>query len=631
MQVNQPSYNYYYGFPDPGPQASDPNHVFEHLFFEDRSDWKDVREFGKWDYVVIGSGFCGLAFVERTLSKQPDARVLMLERGGHFLPCHFQNLPPAYKETLPNQIFHTETYPWSLSQRAVENKPGATWQHGMVPFFGGRSTLWSAWCPRPDKDDLAGWPDQVSSMLSEEFFAGAESLLNVVPASEIDSEGIKDDKRIYFNVQREFQKRLQDAVKGSKIPSAYRSQAAPLAVADSDNTRSSFTKFSVNSKLLSLLLADKQAAIKRQEDDAKQQIKENGKFVSKPLHLFRRFIIKTDCIVKRILMQGDVATGLDTSQGVVVLSHADDSGEIHNSELILAVGCIPAATLLLNSVNFKPGLAIPGAQFGAHYISAITARIRGDYLKDIGFDKWNDLEIGALYLGGKDRTSGLTWHSQISILSFKSKEIDSKILSTAQRFMPDVVSTASPEQIHGSNGYVIFVFAVLGEMDLNNSDNFVKLTADSRRNFRDETANVELSWRISENDKKCWELMESDSNKSLEALVGGPKNASQLEYWDFASGQWVKRFQSLKVPGMVHESSVIPIGPDNTKHPVDLNFRVRQTKNIYATGSGLWPTATSINPTMTMCGFAQRLADERAAEKVRRNTSLESSSKKQKK
>ena len=137
--------NFNYGFPTAGPQAPTGSAVMDHVFFVSQSDWKQVREEDDFDFIVIGSGFCALGFAQRALANNPRARILILERGPFFLPEHFQNLPLPYQSTIGGL---SETFPWTLSNKTI-SQPFFQWQHGMVPFFGGRSTLWSAWCPRP--------------------------------------------------------------------------------------------------------------------------------------------------------------------------------------------------------------------------------------------------------------------------------------------------------------------------------------------------------------------------------------------------------------------------------------------------------------------------------------------------
>jgi hypothetical protein len=77
--------------------------------------------------------------------------------------------------------------------------------------------------------------------------------------------------------------------------------------------------------------------------------------------------IKLDCCVNRILNQGVspavTATALDTSAGVVPLNGA---------QLVLALGTLPATTLVRNSFANLEGI---GNTLSAHFVSAIVAKI----------------------------------------------------------------------------------------------------------------------------------------------------------------------------------------------------------------------------------------------------------------
>ena len=151
------SENFNYGFPTPGPQSPTGTDVMNHIFFLSNEGWKQAREKDCFDYVVIGSGPCGLAFVDQVLKNNPFAKILIIERGPFFLPEHFQNLPVPFQQTIGGM---SETFPWTLSA-TTHNGEHIKWQHGMGPFFGGRSTLWSTWCPRPTEEEMAGWPREV--------------------------------------------------------------------------------------------------------------------------------------------------------------------------------------------------------------------------------------------------------------------------------------------------------------------------------------------------------------------------------------------------------------------------------------------------------------------------------------
>lgn len=44
--------------------------------------------------------------------------------------------------------------------------------------------------------------------------------------------------------------------------------------------------------------------------------------------------------------------------------------------------------------------------------------------------------------------------------------------------------------------------------------------------------------------------------------------------------------------------------------PVDLNYQLKGTDNVFVTGGGLWPRGGSWNPTLTMTALALDLADK---------------------
>jgi len=561
--------NFNHGFPTAGPQNPTTMDVLSHIFFASNQKWKDCQEKLQFDYIVIGSGFCSYAFIQRLLEPKDinlkeqakKLKILVLEKGNFFLPSHFQNLPAVYKNTLPDQQFLNETFPWTLSYDSAQ-RMNANWCHGIVPFFGGRSTLWSAWCPRPDAKygELIDWPPEVTEMLTEDFFKDAEALLGVVKAGQ-NNNAIPPQYRVYSTLQVELEKILSQAVTTRKINCATRSMAAPLAIADNDNdVLMDFHKFSVVAPFLQL------------QAEHKDQL-----------------TIVTDCVVERIIRESNIPTALETSRGILPLVQA---------KLILGVGCMPAATLLLNSfpANYIPNV---GKSFSAHFITAIVARVPR---KSYPFaDKLNSFELAALYLAGVEPNSKLQFHAQISVLSDKEPE---KHASLALRYMPDVVATASFEQLQSSREHVVFVFAVLGELDIKNQENRFSL---NEQPGNDKTANCVLHYSLTGDDEKLWDSMDKAAFQTIENGLNPNLQKCpvpyEVEYWH--GDAWKKEQNKTRVDGMVHESSLIPLGK-----AVDFNFSLKGVKNIYITGSGLWPTGASWNPTMTMCGFAQKLADK---------------------
>ena len=82
-----------------------------HYFMSDE-EWRESCNRQDYDYVVIGSSFCALAFTTRVLQNKPDAKTLIIEGGEFLLPDHFQNLHPAFAATI---LDPSETCPWSIS------------------------------------------------------------------------------------------------------------------------------------------------------------------------------------------------------------------------------------------------------------------------------------------------------------------------------------------------------------------------------------------------------------------------------------------------------------------------------------------------------------------------------------
>lgn len=560
------------GFPTPGPQHPTPQKVMDHQFFLSEEAWKNAREQEQFDYIIIGSGFCSLAFAERVLSAKPKAKILILERGPFFLPEHFQNLPIPYQRTLGHL---SETFPWTLSSKTALQPAGTIqFQHGMVPFFGGRSIMWSAWCPRPTPAEMQYWPQEAIDAAAAHF-ESAEALLNVVPADKIDQDlddrllaFVAAQRPVYSVMQRELQQMLHDHLPA--IPSATRSMAAPLAVGASVQEGIDFAKFSTPSVLLDLV--DKQAGLCQKGQGS-------------PLK------IVGDCVVNRIYQQDGVATALDTSRGVMALGKA---------KLILAMGTIPPATLLLNSF---PDLQKVGERFTAHFITSVVARVpRRDYAFA---DQLQELELAAIYMAGVNRESGMQYHVQLSVLSDRNP---AKNARKAARYMPDVVATASLAQLTSSEDYLVFVCAVLGEMDFRNKQNYVRLNGQA-----DPTTNIDLQAIASETDLQTWDTMDTATFEMLEKALS-PQHRKHVEYWHGKpdEGSWHKQQPPIaqrRVGGLVHEGS--PLWLDKgTDGAVGLDYRPHGVDNVYVTGGALWPASGSWNPTMTMVALAQDLADK---------------------
>jgi hypothetical protein len=71
-----------FGFPRPGPQSPSPAFATAKHYFVDDTTWSNILDHGEFDDVVIGSGFCALAYVDKALKEDPFRKILIMERGG---------------------------------------------------------------------------------------------------------------------------------------------------------------------------------------------------------------------------------------------------------------------------------------------------------------------------------------------------------------------------------------------------------------------------------------------------------------------------------------------------------------------------------------------------------------------
>lgn len=168
------------GYPLPGKQNTTPIEVMKQMYFVSDEEWKTLQETEKFDYVVIGSSYCALGFITKVIKNNPKAKILVLEQGQYFHPCHFQNLSPVYIHTWRGA---SETFPWSISEKTHQGKY-IKWQHGMCNFFGGRSLFWSGWCPEPIAEEMENWPSEVVRVVHN-YFGEVKELMNVTAADQL--------------------------------------------------------------------------------------------------------------------------------------------------------------------------------------------------------------------------------------------------------------------------------------------------------------------------------------------------------------------------------------------------------------------------------------------------------------
>ena len=170
-----------------------------------------------YDYVVIGSSFCSLAFISRILQNDPKAKILVLERGRKHLSKHHQHC-------LQSSPAEVEFRSWAVSDETTRTE-FVTDVHGQIPLLGGRSTYWSGWSPTPSAKELVGWPEDLRNPLKQIYFDLAHDFLGVVTADKIDA---YVNNNILYGAFQTCPKRCLDST--ASIESVEQVVHAPLAM-----------------------------------------------------------------------------------------------------------------------------------------------------------------------------------------------------------------------------------------------------------------------------------------------------------------------------------------------------------------------------------------------------------------
>ncbi|KAF8870211.1 hypothetical protein BD779DRAFT_1455854 [Infundibulicybe gibba] len=577
------------GYPVPGPQSLTATSAMSKNCFVDDNTWRLIVENGEFDDIVVGSSFCALAYIDQALRQNRFRKILVLERGGFWLPDHFQNL------LLPFQFVRhdvSETFPWELTRKTVQGEK-VSLAFGSSPFFGGRSSFWSIWSPRPIGSDFDLMDDFPASMkeIAKGFDKDVEKLLHIKPANTI-----KDP--VFEVLQGLFDDYLSEG-KG-KITRAEGTEPARLAtgVFDGTSTRR-FKQFSAVGPMLEL-------------NEYQNKLARKDKPEGCPI------MLATDTVIERFEVEpGDGgklhARVLHTSRGALDLRGG-------KTNVILATGPIPATTILMNSIGDKLRNRA-GKRFTAHFRSNIKARFKHSeaWLKSQALP--SHPVVAACHVRGRG-IKDLQWHVQVNGIhkpAEKESCTDEELLQSAQAdsvefacLAPDYEAALSTRQFYGSQSYIIVSCSPLGELP-KGTNSWVK----HNKSNPDVTTNVRLQIDIDKDAMALWDQMEESIFDAIKVVAD--TQAHTLEHWNYITSKWeavaqpVKKTHTRRIDYLFHKASTLYMADDLSKDEtasVDSNYRPHglEAGNVYVTSAALFPTAGSWNPTPTVCGFAQDLA-----------------------
>ena len=137
-----------------------------------------MRDYGDFDYVIVGAGSAGCVLANR-LSEDPNNRVLLLEFGGSD-NYHWIHIPVGYLYCIGNP--RTD---WCYSTAACEGLGGRSLLYPRGRVLGGSSSINGMLYLRGQSSDYDGWRQQGNTgwawddvlpyfMKSEDYFAGED-------------------------------------------------------------------------------------------------------------------------------------------------------------------------------------------------------------------------------------------------------------------------------------------------------------------------------------------------------------------------------------------------------------------------------------------------------------------------
>jgi hypothetical protein len=354
-----------------------------------------------FDYIVIGGGAYGTSFTHRVLQHNPQARILVLEKGDYLIPDHIQNIPPAYIKLNTSVGIRPWTYHGSADMKLSLNFMP------QIPYVGGRALFWNAWTPQPDSSEMPDWPPQAIERLDNQWYPTGEFMGR---RYSLEIPGNRNQSLNRFMGERLFSQLANiSGAKPQPSPSALDSaMATGQGVAPED-----WAKFSP----ISVLVNDVQA--------------------------YASLKVVVNAEVEKLIAEGDIVTEIITKEG---------SLSVGNAKVILACNTLEAGFILTKSF---PDDKLVGKNLCGHIRSWLAARIPASSLPALT----NQLQTVAYYLPGIDKTTNRLMHTHISVVHNPQPAESYDVL---YRILPDA---SSPEAVatYQDPDYVVIMLHSMGE------------------------------------------------------------------------------------------------------------------------------------------------------------------------
>ena len=290
-----------------------------------------------FDYIVVGAGSAGCVLANR-LSADPDRSVLLIEAGG-------KDRNPLFRlPMLMGRLFHSGTYNWRYHTEPVPSLGGRSlyWPRGRV--LGGSSTINGMVYVRGNRHDYDRWAQMGLAGWSYD---------DVLPAF-CRSEG---------HVHRD---------------GAYHGRAGELTVCRARGTNPLFDAFIEAGRQAGHPVNDDFNGHEQQGVGRYDFTIRRGKRCStsvaflRPIRHRPNLTIKTDCLVRRVVVEGDRATGIEIAQRAdactiraerrVILS----AGTVNSPQLLMLSGIGPGDELKRHGIEVTHELSGVGRNLQDH-------------------------------------------------------------------------------------------------------------------------------------------------------------------------------------------------------------------------------------------------------------------------
>lgn len=291
-----------------------------------------------------------------------------------------------------------------------------------------------------------------------------------------------------------------------------------------------------------------------------------------------RLTVVANCPVVELERADDRVTRLRTAQGALAVGDA---------QVILALNTIEAGLLTTRSMPDDPLL---GKNLCGHIRSWLAVRLPRDRVPGLT----DALQVVAYYLRGKDQPTGRFMHTHITVAD-NPRPADS--LDVLYKVLPDA-STAQTVATYQDPQHVVFMLHAMGEI-------LGTRAADSNNYVRSRGAVDEVHMDLTAEDNAFWDAMDRTVYQAIEVLTAG----LPVEYQQ-SDGSWSRtRPTSIRNTGLVHEAGTLWMGDDPATSVTDPDGRMHRARNVYGTGSMLFPRPGSFNPTYTGVTMAFGLAE----------------------